>query len=719
MVAGIQYVFPYGTTGSTFTTPATITSGAFAAGTVTATLDVCPPDLWGGPGDALFTTTDAGGLLRHHGNLVQMVLDTAGSGVQELVSLTAIIPTGVTGLHGFQTCQTTFTAAFAHGANAPIVTTQFTADQTWTDWKLEIPYDVAALYPNIKIIDTLSAMGRQVINPGLWTANELHPTLTGYGLRASRILLAAAPFQVAPQTPPTPNPETFMQDVVWITQSKPALDIAFDPDVAVRARGLALGNNCGAYYSKCNLDPNFFYPSQIGNQNTASGTAGVYGSSMPAATGQILTADGQTGDFICMAVGGCWQPTTIPTPTVLAANNVRITYTGTPTNTLQGRLDIMRAYYVDPVQGSFFAAHQMTYPLSGTYNLTISSSTTTTIVFTVQKGQNPAIIGGTNLSCQQIEMQTGDWILWAGNLPGLSGTAGGKTQLAATGSWNPTTCTWTDASASFPAITAGVMANLVQQYRAGDASFNTVTAASLNVAVLTPSVGVSIAATPAYPTGGFLLGSTAAITGGNCANGTAYSFKTAYMPLYWGTNYAHAGAIGTTVGNWTPVTGTTTDTIRISFSGAGSIAPYGYTIVLYLQIAGIYYAVGSAPTASVVTTCPATGAGLSPANAADNSSLGYTGGTFNSTASQTTVNCGTSGTAIFAQTQAGTSEKKVLVHLAACNGAASYTFPTAYTNTPGIFPSSTAAAALVTALSNTAVTVTGSTSTGTIVLDDF
>jgi hypothetical protein len=110
---------------------------------------------------------------------------------------------------------------------------------------------------------------------------------------------------------------------------------------------------------------------------------------------------------------------------------------------------------------------------------------------------------------------------------------------------------------------------------------------------------------------------------------------------------------------------------------------------------------------------------LSPANAADNSSLGYTGGTFNSTASQTTVNCGTSGTAIFAQTQAGTSEKKVLVHLAACNGAASYTFPTAYTNTPGIFPSSTAAAALVTALSNTAVTVTGSTSTGTIVLDDF
>jgi hypothetical protein len=67
----------------------------------------------------------------------------------------------------------------------------------------------------------------------------------------------------------------------------------------------------------------------------------------------------------------------------------------------------------------------------------------------------------------------------------------------------------------------------------------------------------------------------------------------------------------------------------------------------------------------------------------------------------------------------GVADKKVLVHLAACVGAVSYTFPMAFTNTPGIFPSSTVAASLVTSLTTAATTITGSTSTGTIVLEDF
>jgi hypothetical protein len=88
-------------------------------------------------------------------------------------------------------------------------------------------------------------------------------------------------------------------------------------------------------------------------------------------------------------------------------------------------------------------------------------------------------------------------------------------------------------------------------------------------------------------------------------------------------------------------------------------------------------------------------------------------------APQTTVTCSTSGTAIFTQPEQGLSDKKVIAHLAACNGTASYTFPQPFINTPGIFASSTVASGLVTSLSTTATTITGTTSTGTIVLEDF
>ncbi len=86
---------------------------------------------------------------------------------------------------------------------------------------------------------------------------------------------------------------------------------------------------------------------------------------------------------------------------------------------------------------------------------------------------------------------------------------------------------------------------------------------------------------------------------------------------------------------------------------------------------------------------------------------------------QTTVSCSTSGSAVFSQPFQGTSDKRVVIHLAACSGAATYNFPVAFTNMPGIFPSSTVAAGLVTSLSASATTVTGSTSTGTIVLEDY
>jgi hypothetical protein len=91
------------------------------------------------------------------------------------------------------------------------------------------------------------------------------------------------------------------------------------------------------------------------------------------------------------------------------------------------------------------------------------------------------------------------------------------------------------------------------------------------------------------------------------------------------------------------------------------------------------------------------------------------------TAAQTTENCSVSGTVIFSQPQTGATDKKVLISLQACNGVASpgYTFPVAFVHTPGIFASSTVSATLITSLTNLAVGVTGSTSTGTIVLEDY
>jgi hypothetical protein len=93
--------------------------------------------------------------------------------------------------------------------------------------------------------------------------------------------------------------------------------------------------------------------------------------------------------------------------------------------------------------------------------------------------------------------------------------------------------------------------------------------------------------------------------------------------------------------------------------------------------------------------------------------------------SATSVSCSTSGTAkfstpIYAGYAGGTIEGKVIIVLSACVGTATYTFNSnAFSQLPGIFPSSTVSAALVTTLSTSAVTITGATSTGVIILDGF
>lgn len=90
---------------------------------------------------------------------------------------------------------------------------------------------------------------------------------------------------------------------------------------------------------------------------------------------------------------------------------------------------------------------------------------------------------------------------------------------------------------------------------------------------------------------------------------------------------------------------------------------------------------------------------------------------FLASSSQTTVNCSTSGSVVFSQPQQGTSYKLVNIYASACVGTASYTFPVAFTHTPQVLSQSNASTA--TSVSATAVTITGSSTTGFLDLDGF
>ncbi len=91
----------------------------------------------------------------------------------------------------------------------------------------------------------------------------------------------------------------------------------------------------------------------------------------------------------------------------------------------------------------------------------------------------------------------------------------------------------------------------------------------------------------------------------------------------------------------------------------------------------------------------------------------------NISASQTTVQGSEAGNVVFSQPFIGATYKKIMIYCNSLQGTATYIFPNSFINIPIVLNTSGLSMVLITDLSTYSLTVTGSNSTGFLIVEGY
>ena len=554
---------------------APVTSGAISPGVNTVTLNYCDELLFPGYGISPvdFYQSRASGLYKD-GTPIELQLDTVGSGVQEWVQPTAIIPASGAGANGFPSCSVTFTAAYAHAAGVQVVTGNNTATQILSSLRIQFALDMASWYSNIFVSDTTTPLSKTINAPGTLVGNQLHTTQTGFTLDHQPTFSMLASILNSGAASPQQSIIGTADTNEAIATLKSPIDPTFNTQAAGYARKLSGLTNAFVQYSKACLDPNYWYT--VAQYVTPAGGNGAgyvrLTSPNSFASSQTLT-EMQTGDAFYNIYTGCVTPTTITGATTNFSNvAVVVTYTGGVNfataglngGPATGVVAIQRPLYVSPAAATF--AHEHPFAIQVNWiGVVQSSSTTNSLVFTLKTGQPN---GDINPTCSEVSMQNGDYIAFGNSSQTVIQLGTGT--LTGSGS----TCTWTDTSSTNYATYSTYPMNIFGLNRAPDKKFGIVQATSFVGAQVSSSTGVKIsgALTPPAPTC-----ANGGSTGGYLSNGTYY-YKISYVPL--SNTAAQDGPMSPPTA--TPCTlsaGTSTQVSSVRWGG--NTPPAGYGVNVY------------------------------------------------------------------------------------------------------------------------------------------